>query len=217
MNAIARILESSLPKVAPRAIERAVEPDPVLSVLSFLPPLPPTPVAPAAPSPAPAAPVVASTPKATLELVSNFRHQLRIQKNGIVDLEETRLFYRGSYLYGRQSVIGKGGIPVDMIVDIPSDVAIGESVCGFARTADSGRGRVLDKIEGQVQVDAQGRKIFAGHIFVDTAIMSSSGCTVKKYALHMLLKTSTTTGTRWLTKRSGMSTLAESTWQLTRC
>src|SRR5215472_18207837 len=116
MNAIARILEGSRPKVAPKAIVQEVEPDPVLSVLNFLPP--PPPAAAPAPAPAPAAPVTAPTPKAALEVVSNFRHQIRIQKNGIVDLEETRLYYRGSYLFGRQSVIGKGGTPVDMIVDI---------------------------------------------------------------------------------------------------
>jgi hypothetical protein len=234
MNAFSKILASTRPKASPQPIRQQPEPDPRLSVSAFLQNVPQRRVTVQiadAPRPAPppvqvefppvAQPCSQSTSpqslNSTFRTAQSFRHQLRIQENGIVDLEESRLFYRGTYLHGRQSVPGKGGRPVDMIVDIPSEVAVGEFVAGLARSADCSRGRMLERIEGQVRLNSQGHKIFVGHIYIDTATTSSSGCTIKKYALQMTLRTSSLSGTRWLAKRSGTYPAIEASLQTGRC
>jgi len=120
------------------------------------------------------------------KLVPGNVQTVRRTRDGVVDLEATRLSYRGEYLVGQQLVKtdGKGAFEIEL--EVPAVLRGGEQLYAFIKTRDSQT--CLDRVEGSIQTDSSDRKMFVGKVLLFRESTNGEQNSFKVMPLNMVLR-----------------------------
>ena len=111
---------------------------------------------------------------------------VRRTREGVVDLEATRLNYRGEYLIGQQLVKTDGKAAFEIELEVPAVLTGGERVCAFIKTRHSQQS--LDRVEGSIQTDSSERKMFVGNVLLFRESTNGEGNSFRVMPLNMVLR-----------------------------